>query len=87
MTDKQTKSIIESIGRIIRNDIKKYMSEGERAIEINTKIPYIAIQTYPNTEYYFQGDEAQNLLNEAKIGCDKFNVTIEDYILYLASNW
>jgi len=51
-------------------------------IEINYGIPYVAID-YPNGEsYFFQGDEADDLLNEVPD-----NINEEDYILAISQNW
>lgn len=61
-------------------------AEAERTaggkIEINTYIPYVALTMSDGTEYFFQGHEADNLLNEVYD-----NICPEDYILAMAQNW
>ncbi len=51
-------------------------------IEINNGIPYVAIEFPNGDEYFFQGEEADNLLNEVPE-----NINEEDYLLAIAQNW
>ena len=51
-------------------------------IEINTGIPYIAIDYIDGDSYYFQGDEASQVLDEVPE-----NISPEDYILAVSRGW
>lgn len=51
-------------------------------IEINTGFPYVAISFNSGEEYYFQGDEADNLLKDIPD-----NVFVEDFLLWKACGW
>ena len=56
--------------------------EAGTTIEINTGIPYVAIDYADGDSYYFQGDEASNLLDEVPE-----NINQEDYILAISQGW
>ena len=57
--------------------------QAERAaggtIEINTGLPYVAITLSNGDEYFFQGEEADELLDEHNASANKFNTTVEDF--------
>lgn len=54
-------------------------------IEINEALPYVALKMSDGSEYFFQGDEASDLLREndhADLDC-----SVEDSILWSAQGW
>ena len=51
-------------------------------IEINHRANYISVEFGNGEEYFFQGDEADDLLDEVPD-----NIDPEDYILAIAQNW
>jgi len=81
------KKAIEKTAKSVRETAKKYMSKDHKVIDINYGIPYVAIELYKQEYYYFQGDEASTLLEEAVTAGNKFNVTPEDYLLHISQGW
>lgn len=70
-------------------DIKKTANSARKAgknIEINFRLPYVSINRTYNV-YFFQGDEASNLIEDAVNAGNKFNCSPEDYILYISQGW
>lgn len=71
-----------------KNMVKDYegraRSEREAGgtIEINERLPYIAINMSDGSEYFFQGEEASMLLDEVPD-----NIHAEDFILAIAQGW
>jgi len=51
-------------------------------IEINYRLPYVAVDLVGGYSYFFQGEEASDLLDE----CPDY-VNEEDYILWVAQGW
>lgn len=51
-------------------------------IEINQGLPYVAITMSDGAEYFMQGEEASNLLDEVPDWVNE-----EDYILAQAQGW
>ncbi len=51
-------------------------------IEINTRLPSVAITLSDGSEYFFQEWEADELLNDIPA-----NIQPEDYLLAVAQNW
>ena len=65
----------------VKETVKAFYSAGG-TIEINQGLPYVAIKQ-PNDEQYFsQGEEAEDLLNEVP---DDINE--EDYIIWISQGW
>lgn len=56
-------------------------------IEINTNLPYVALTMSDGSEYFFQGQEADQLLDEHNASADKFDTTVEASILHSAQGW
>ena len=54
--------------------------------EVNTKLPYIAITMSDGSEYYMQGEEAENALKEYE-DIEWLSCSIGDYFLAIAQNW
>lgn len=51
-------------------------------VEINNRYGYVAVTMSDGGEYYFQGEEAEELLAEVPN-----NINDGDYILAIAQNW
>lgn len=51
-------------------------------IKINYTLPYVDVTMSDGSEYFFQGDEASELLAEVPV-----NIDPESYILALAQGW
>lgn len=70
------------------NRVKKIAKSCYKAgwtVEINRYIPYVAIENKKTgDEYFFQGDTADELLEEHP---DWLDVTDEDYLVYIAQDW
>jgi hypothetical protein len=56
-------------------------------IEINYGLPYVAINMGGESEYFFQGDEASDLIDEHELSAEKFDTSVEDSILHSAQGW
>lgn len=70
----------------IQEDVELFAVSARRfgaKVEINFTLPTVAV-TYDGKEYFFQGDEAVALLDEA---ASLMEVSIEDFILWLARSW
>ena len=52
------------------------------SIEINEGLPYVAVTLSDGGEYFFQGEEAEDLLNEVPDW-----IYADDYILAIAQDW
>lgn len=86
MNSKQVQSLINKTAKAVRQEIKKYKPTGTKPVEINYGLPYVAI-TLLNEEYFFQGEEASTLLDEAKEAANKFNTNVENALLWLSQSW
>lgn len=51
-------------------------------IEINSHIPYVSVQMSDGSEYFFQDQEASELLDEVPD-----NISEEDYVFAIAQGW
>lgn len=60
-----------------------------QTINIYKGVPIVAIDSLKkdSDEYFFQGEQASELLQEAEKASNKFGVSEEDYILYIAQSW
>lgn len=70
-------------------DIKKTANAARKSgqtIEINYALPYVDINAIQDI-YFFQGEEASNLIEEAVNAGNQFNCSPEDYILYISQGW
>ena len=74
MTRKQYAKQVEKIASA------EYAAGG--SVEINHGLPYVAVTCSNGEEYFFQGDEADELINSVP---DYLNE--EDYIMYQSTNW
>jgi hypothetical protein len=74
----------------MRDQIEKsaqFERDAGGTIEINDRMPYVAIQMSNGDEYFFQGQEADELLDEHNASADRFNTSVEDSILHSAQGW
>lgn len=64
--------------------IERYNAEvsAGATIDINPHLPYIALKMSDNSEYYFQGDEAEELLDSVPE-----NIQEEEFIVAIAQDW
>lgn len=60
----------------------EYEKEGGAVVEINESMPYISITLRDGSKYFFQGEEASEMLSD----CPE-DVNREDYFLYIAQGW
>lgn len=64
----------------------EYRANAEReaggSVEINYHLPYVAVTLSDGSEFFFQGEEASDLLDEVPE-----NIDDEDYILIRAQGW
>jgi len=69
---------------IVKQYEERYEAEikAGATIEINHSLPYVAIKMSNGDEYFFQGEEASNLLNEVP---DYINEEV--YLIASAQNW
>jgi hypothetical protein len=87
MTNKSMQILINNTAKDAKFAFKKYEPTGNKIIEINYGLPYVGVNCNDGSEYFFQGEEASQLLEEATLMGNKFNVTIEDSIIYMAQSW
>lgn len=57
-----------------------------QTIDINYGLPYVDINGTEDV-YFFQGQEASDLLAEAVEAGNKFNCHVEDYLLFISQGW
>jgi len=55
-------------------------------VEINRNIPYVSVTRSDGSEYFFQGDEADELINEADNALDG-NINAYDYVMATSQSW
>lgn len=73
----ENKNILTDIAQV-----GEYHRKNGGKIDINRGIPYIAITDCTGNEWFLQGEEAQNLLDEIPD-----NVNEEDYIFWISRGW
>jgi hypothetical protein len=70
-------------------DYKK-RAEAEREaggyVKVNLALPYVAVNCSNGDEYFFQGEEASNLIEEAENAFDG-GLSITDYIMATSQSW
>lgn len=86
MTNKEMQKLINTTAKAVRKTFKQYQPADSNIIEINYGLPYVAVNS-GNDEYFFQGEEASNLLEEATNTSNKFNVSVEDAIIWQSQGW
>lgn len=55
-------------------------------VQVNLNIPCIAVTLSNGDEYFFQGEEASQLISEAEEAFHG-NIKLQDYLLAIAQNW
>jgi len=64
----------------------RHRAEFERkaggTVEINDRLPSVAVSLSGGLDYFFQGEEAENLLNDVPD-----ELSAEDFILAIAQGW
>lgn len=68
--------------RIQMEDTADAERQAGGSVEINSRLPYVAVNLSDGSEYFFQGEEADDLLAEVP----DF-VNDEDFILWSAQGW
>lgn len=86
MTNKEMKKLINTTAKAARKEFKQYQPADSKIIEINYGLPYVAVFS-GSKDYFFQDEEAANLLEEATNTANKFNVSVENAILWQAQGW
>lgn len=86
MTNKEMQKLINKTAKAARKIFKETSPAGSKIIDINYALPYVAVNS-GNDEYFFQGEEASNLLEEATNTSNKFNVSVEDAIIWQSQGW
>jgi hypothetical protein len=73
----------------IINTYNEAIKRGQ-TIEVNNTLPYISINNNSD-EYFFQGDEAENFINEYNQHIENNvlheDITIENWLLWLSQGW
>jgi hypothetical protein len=87
MTDKQMRGEIRRIARAARKIFKETYPKDEKIIVLNESIPYLAISLKNGKEYYFQGEAAEEILDEALAVSSNYKTTIEDALIWMADGW
>jgi len=87
MTNKEMRQKILASAKSARKSVKETAPAGTKIIDINFGLPYVGIVCPDGGEYFFQGEEASNLLEEATNTANKFNVSIEDAIIWQSQSW
>lgn len=85
MTNLEMRKMINSCAKSAKkshNDSFAVKSERTPLLEINNGLPYVAIG-----EYFFQGEEASDLLYEAMNTASKFGVSVENAIIWQSQGW
>jgi hypothetical protein len=55
-------------------------------VKINTGLPYVEVTCSNGDEYFFQGEEASQLIEEAENALDG-GLSITDYIMATSQSW
>jgi hypothetical protein len=58
-----------------------------QTIEINYNLPYVAVNNNNGDKYFFQGEEADNLIEEARKSPLYMFCSIENIILWQSQGW
>jgi len=84
MTKKEMQKLINSTAKAARKTFKQYQPTDSKIIDINYDLPYVDVN---DGEYFFQGEDASNILEEATNTANKFNVSVEDAIIWQSQSW
>ncbi len=86
MTNKEMRRHILASCKSAKKSFKAVAPKDDKMIDINYGIPYVAINGVQD-EYFFQGEEAANLLEEATNTANKFNVSVEEALIWQSQSW
>jgi hypothetical protein len=86
MTTRQFAADINRTAKAARKYFKETQPAGEKIIDINWGLPYLAIYS-GNDEYFFQGEGASELLEQAVSTSNKFNTNVENTLIWMAQSW
>lgn len=87
MTTLQFSKLVNKAARLTQQELNRSMEEKEKAIEINYRLPYVAVKHADGSEYFFQGDEADNLIEEARSSPLHNYCSVENIILWQSIGW
>lgn len=68
-------------------DIRENAKKSTIQVEINNAWDYISVCRGVNDEYFFQGDDIRYLEEDFKNSGVCNDVTMEEYLKYVAPNW
>lgn len=71
----------------VRKNFRDTMPKGEKLLDINWGLPYIGIKLPDGEEYFFQESAADEILTEAKNTAEKFGVSVENSLIWMAQSW
>ena len=86
MTNLEMKKLINQCAKSVTQNFK-FTNPKSKLVDINWGIPYVAINLPNGEEYFFQGEEASNLLEEATNTGNKFNVSVENALIFTSQSW
>jgi len=72
---------------------KQYQARAEAeyaaggSVDINLVVGSVSVTLSGGESYFFQGDEADGLLEEAALMADDLEIDEDDYIMAAAQNW
>ena len=87
MTNAEMKKLINHTATKMRAEHKKYSPKDSVLIEVNTRLPFVALNIPNGTEYFFQDESADIIINEANNAAMKFNTSIENTLLWMSTSW
>ncbi|MEO7047753.1 MAG: hypothetical protein ABI091_20815 [Ferruginibacter sp.] len=79
MTDQEIINAVEETCKSARDN--------GQSIEIDYNLPFVSIDNNNGESYFFEGQEADELINEARNGKISDLCTIEDIILWQSQGW
>lgn len=87
MTNKEMQQHINAVAKSVRKDFKYIMPKEEKLIDINWGLPYVSINLPTGEEYFFQDEAASEILEQATNTGNKFSVSIENALIWMAQSW
>lgn len=86
MTNTEMRQHILASAKSARQSFKHTAPTGDNIISINWGIPCVAVNS-GDDGYFFQGEEASKLLEDATNTGNKFNVSVEDALIWQSQSW
>jgi len=87
MTTREMKRDILRSAKSARKTVRETYPAGTKIVDINYGLPYVGIICPDGSEYFFQGEGAGNLLEEAVTISNKFNISVEDVLIWQSQSW